>query len=70
MIAPRVRARGPQPTLSPVNLGRLATALAPVNGEDAAAVHDQHDARLDQRNGGLAATVRGVDQSVDLGRRQ
>ncbi len=68
MIARRVRARGLQPTLSLVNLGRLATALAAVNGEDAAAFHDQHDARLDQRNGGLAAPVRGVDHSVDLGR--
>jgi hypothetical protein len=50
--------------------GRLATALVAVNVEDAATFHDHHDARLDQRNGGLAAMPCGVDQSFDLGRRQ
>ena len=44
--------------------------LRGVNVEDAAAFHHYHDVGLDQRNGGLAAAPRGVDQGVDLGRRQ
>jgi hypothetical protein len=69
--AGREPTRGPQQTSSLVNLRRLATAaLAAVTVEDAAARDDHHDARLDQRSGGLAVVPCGVDQGFDLGRRQ
>jgi hypothetical protein len=68
-IARRVPARGPQRTSSLINPRRLATALAAVNVGDAAACHDHHDARLDQRDGGLAVVPCSVDQSFDLVRR-
>jgi hypothetical protein len=70
-IAGRVRAQGPQQTLSLVNLRRLATAaLAAANVAGAAAFHDHYDASSDQRNSGLAVVLCGVDQGFDRGRRQ
>jgi hypothetical protein len=62
---------GPRPAWSVVNLRRLAnTVLRAANVEDAVAFYGQHDANLDQRNGGLAVVPSGVDEGVNLGRRQ
>jgi hypothetical protein len=62
---------GPRPAWSVVNSRQLTTTAArAINVEDAVAFYGQYDANLDHRNGRLAVVPCGVDEGVNLGRRQ
>ncbi|MDT5064678.1 MAG: hypothetical protein QOK02_833 [Mycobacterium sp.] len=62
---------GSRPACFVVHLTQLAdTAMRAIDVEDALAFYGQHDANLDHWNGGLAVVLCGVDEGVNLGRRQ